>query len=235
MYSINVSLIAFALIFAGALLGIYLRRVLPDEHFSADAKVVIRLSTGFVVTMTGLVLGMLVSSAKGSYDAQKTLVSQVSMKILLLDRSLAAYGPETKKGRSILRDSVQATFHRFWPQEAFADVDLEPSYALDKVEGELRTLEPKNEIQVSAKREAIVTLGELRESGWLLFVQSESNSLSIPLLVVLVSCSDVRVARHCSLGRHRLNGQGRSSASIAVSAFETRIGCLNRFPCSENH
>ena len=85
MYSINVSLIAFALIFAGALLGIYLRRVLPDEHFSADAKVVIRLSTGFVVTMTGLVLGMLVSSAKGSYDAQKTLVSQVSMKILLLD------------------------------------------------------------------------------------------------------------------------------------------------------
>jgi len=114
-------------------------------------------------------------------------VSQVSMKILLLDRSLAAYGPETKKGRSILRDSVQATFHRFWPQEAFADVDLEPSYVLDKVEGELRTLEPKNEIQVSAKREAIVTLGELRESGWLLFVQSESNSLSIPLLVVLVS------------------------------------------------
>jgi len=187
MYSINVSLIAFALIFAGALLGIYLRRVLPDEHFSADAKVVIRLSTGFVVTMTGLVLGMLVSSAKGSYDAQKTLVSQVSMKILLLDRSLAAYGPETKKGRSILRDSVQATFHRFWPQEAFADVDLEPSYVLDKVEGELRTLEPKNEIQVSAKREAIVTLGELRESGWLLFVQSESNSLSMPLLVVLVS------------------------------------------------
>src|SRR5207342_3618213 len=57
MHSINVSLLVFAIVSGVVLLGIFLRRVLPEEHFNADAKVVIRLSTGFVVTMTGLVLG----------------------------------------------------------------------------------------------------------------------------------------------------------------------------------
>jgi len=108
MYSINVSLIAFALIFAGALLGIYLRRVLPDEHFSADAKVVIRLSTGFVVTMTGLVLGMLVSSAKGSYDAQTTEARANRESGML--RNQAAF----ITGRAQALSSAQATAGAAW-------------------------------------------------------------------------------------------------------------------------
>ena len=138
MFSINVSLVVFLIISAGAVLGTYLRRLLPDEHFNADAKIVIRLSTGFVVTMTGLVLGMLVSSAKTSYDAQKVLVAQVSFKVVLLDRSLAEYGPETATARSQLRDSLEATFHRVWPQEAFANVDLEPRDALNRLEREMK-------------------------------------------------------------------------------------------------
>jgi len=187
MHSINVSLVVFLIISTGVVLGTYLRRLLPDEHFSADAKVVIRLSTGFVVTMTGLVLGMLVSSAKSSYDAQKVLVSQVSYKVLLLDRVLAEYGPETDTIRSRMRDSLKGIFHRIWPEGEFANVDLEPQEGLSRLEREIKSLEPKSERQASAKAQTIAILGELRESGWSLFVQSESNSLSLPLLVVLVS------------------------------------------------
>jgi len=187
MHSIDVSLVVFLIISAGAVLGTYLRRLLPDEHFNADAKVVIRLSTGFVVTMTGLVLGMLVSSAKSSYDAQKVLVAQMSFKAVLLDRALAEYGPETDTIRSRARDSLEATFHRLWPRETFANIDLEPREALNRLEREMKSLEPKSDRQASSKAQSIAILGELRQSSWLLFVQSESNSVSTPLLVVLVS------------------------------------------------
>jgi hypothetical protein len=187
MHSINVSLLVFAIVSGGVLLGIFLRRVLPEEHFNADAKVVIRLSTGFVVTMTGLVLGMLVSSAKASYDAQKVLVAQVSFKIILFDRSLREYGPESKMIRSQLRGYVEATMHRVWPDTEFTSVQLEPRDSLDRLERELKTLEPKSEEQSSSKAQAIAILGDLRQASWLLFVQSETNSLSMPLLVVLVS------------------------------------------------
>ncbi len=187
MHSLNVSLLVFLIVFAGSIAGIYLRRVLPDEHFSPDALVVIRLSIGFVVTMTGLVLGMLVSSAKASYDAQKLLVAQVSSDLILLDRALEEFGPETNMIRTQLREYVEAAVHRVWPNEAFTPVELRPQDHVDRLETQLKLLTPKNESQATAKAHAIALLADLRQTSWLVFIQSDSNSLSMPLLVVLVS------------------------------------------------
>ena len=59
MNSAAVSFLVFALTFTGALIGMALRRVLPQDHLDQDAKDTMRLAVGLVVTMTGLVLGML--------------------------------------------------------------------------------------------------------------------------------------------------------------------------------
>jgi hypothetical protein len=61
---------------------------------------------GLVGTMSALVLGLLVASAKGSYDAQSAELTQMSANIALLDRVLAHYGPETKETRDLLRGFV---------------------------------------------------------------------------------------------------------------------------------
>jgi hypothetical protein len=187
LHSVYVSFLAFLIVFAGAVVGIYLRRVLPDDHFSPDAKVVIRLSTGFVVTMTGLVLGMLVSSAKSSYDAEKLMVAHVSTDLVLLDRSLVEYGPETASSRTELREFVEASVHRIWPLETFSPVHLQPTESVDKLEAQLKALTPRNDSQLSAKTNAIAILADLRQASWLTFVQSDGNSLPMPLLVVLVA------------------------------------------------
>jgi FtsH-binding integral membrane protein len=187
MHSVYVSFLVFLLVFAGSIAGICLRRILPDEHFSPDAKATIRLSMGFVVTMTGLVLGMLVSSAKSSYDAQKLVVAQMSSELILLDRDLKEFGPDASMIRVQLREYVDAVVHRVWPQEAFTSVELRPQDNVDKVEEQIKTLTPKNERQSSTKAHALALLGELRQATWLAFIQSDSNSLSMPLLVVLVS------------------------------------------------
>jgi fluoride ion exporter CrcB/FEX len=71
MQPFAVSLFIFAIVFGGAIAGMALRRALPQEHFGTEAKDTVRLATGLIVTMTGLVLGMLVSSAKAYYDGQK--------------------------------------------------------------------------------------------------------------------------------------------------------------------
>ncbi len=187
MQSIYVSCLVFLVVFAGAALGMLLRRVLPEEHFSQDARTVVSLSTGVMVTMTGLVLGMLVSSAKASYDAQRIRVVQVSSKIILLDRVLAEYGPEASPIRSQVRGLVEATLHRIWPREEFRQVQLQPTDYADTIDQQLRYLAPKNDNQASAKIKAIGLLDDLRQVSWLVFIESESNSLPTPLLVVLVS------------------------------------------------
>ena len=61
--------VVFACVFGGALIGLRLRDILPEEHPSQDTKDVVKLGMGVVATMSALVLGLLIASAKESYDA----------------------------------------------------------------------------------------------------------------------------------------------------------------------
>src|SRR5271154_6118475 len=109
--------VAFACVFGGALIGMALRRILPEHHLSADSKEVIKLAMGLTATMSALVLALLIASAKGSYDAQRNEITQMSASVVLLNRMLIHYGPETKDARQLLRDSVSDMTARIWPQE----------------------------------------------------------------------------------------------------------------------
>ena len=110
MSSLTISLIMLACVFGAALLGILLHAVLPQHHLSSETKDIVKLGMGLVGTMSALVLGLLVASAKNSYDTQSAELTQLSANIALLDRGLALYGPETKETRALLRDVV-VRFH----------------------------------------------------------------------------------------------------------------------------
>lgn len=84
-----------ALVFGGALAGLLLRRSLPQDHISPDSKDAVKLAMALVSTMSALVLGLLVSSAKTFYDTQSAELNQMSADVVALDRLLAHYGPET--------------------------------------------------------------------------------------------------------------------------------------------
>ena len=49
-----------------------LRAVLPEKHLSAESRDLVRLGMGLIGTMTALVLGLLVASAKSSFDRKET-------------------------------------------------------------------------------------------------------------------------------------------------------------------
>ena len=56
MRPLLVSLIVFACVLGGAFLGIFLRNTLPKRHLSEATKDVVKLGTGLIGTITGLVL-----------------------------------------------------------------------------------------------------------------------------------------------------------------------------------
>src|ERR1700731_3214334 len=92
MSSIAISGIVFGCIFGGALLGMVIRALLPQHHLAADSKDLVKLGMGLIGTMSALVLGLLVASAKSSFDAQRNEVTQISANVILFDRVLARYG-----------------------------------------------------------------------------------------------------------------------------------------------
>ena len=86
MSSIAISLITFAFVFGGAMLRMALRSILPQHHLDADSRDVVKLGMALIATMCALVLGLLIGSAKLSLDTQNTELTEMSSRIVLLDR-----------------------------------------------------------------------------------------------------------------------------------------------------
>ena len=106
MSAITIRVVVFACVFGGALLGIFIHSLLPDEHLDSDSKEAVRLGMALVGTTVALVLGLLIASGKGFYDTQSSEVTQLAADVVLLDRVLNQYGPETKEIRELMRGSV---------------------------------------------------------------------------------------------------------------------------------
>jgi hypothetical protein len=184
MSSVTISLIVFACVFGGALLGIFLNAALPQHHLSADTRDVVKLGMGLVGTMSALVLGLLVASAKGSYDAQSAELTQMSANIALLDRILAVYGPETKEARDLLRGAVARLHDQLWSKDDSSPM-ARPSAGGEIVYEKIQGLAPKNDAQRSLQAQALSIAMGLEKTRWLMYEQT-ATSVSIPLLVVLV-------------------------------------------------
>ena len=93
MQSLSVAALVFVCVFGGALIGMYLRSVLPAEHLGQDTKEVIGLGMGLLATLTALLLAMVTSTAKQSFDLESDQIKQAAINILVLDRTLVDYGP----------------------------------------------------------------------------------------------------------------------------------------------
>jgi hypothetical protein len=180
-----------AILFAGLVgviaVGARLRRLVPAEHLSTDSKDAVKLALGLVATMTALLLGLLVSSAKNSFDTTRSEVIQMSAKIALLDRVLVLYGPQTAGARRALRDSVAEGVHRIWPPDGRRPATLEPSEQMgDAFYAAISQLAPQNDAQRALKAEAVTLMIQLAELRSLVQAQAVS-AVSKPLLIALVT------------------------------------------------
>jgi hypothetical protein len=140
-----------------------------------------------VATMSALVLGLLVSSAKGSYDTERSEVIQMAAKITFLGRVLAAYGPEAAGVRTQVRDTVEEGIRQMWPGEMRRPANFAPdTQAGNLVYGAIQSLSPQDDAQRKLKEEATSLATDLGQLRSLLAAQAVP-SISTPMLIILVA------------------------------------------------
>jgi hypothetical protein len=179
-----VGLVVFVCLLAGWLLGSRLRALLPEHHLGGEPKEVAKLASGLIATMAALVLGLLVASAKDSYDSQSKELTQISANVVVLDRMLAHYGPEATPVRGELRRAVEGLRARVDSAGDARAVSPTVSSRNESLYETIQALAPKDDEQRSLKSAALGIATTLGETRWLMYEQ-RAVSVSTPLLVVL--------------------------------------------------
>jgi hypothetical protein len=185
--SLEIGAIVFACTFGGALAGMLLRVVIPDPHLSGDSKDVVKMGTGLIATLAALVLGLLVASAKSSFDAQRTGLQQMAANFVVLNRALAKYGPETKPAREALRRLVEKLLEVQSGGTSSASALGSASLSVEgsKFYDQIRELVPSNENQRWLQSQALQLAADFTRTRWLLNEQ-QGSAIPTPFLVVVV-------------------------------------------------
>ena len=173
--------------FGAALLGMAVRRCLPDHHLLADSKDVVKLVVGLIATLVALVLGLLIASANGFYDTQRNELQTLSANIVNLDQMLFRYGPESRPTRTALRQSVVASHDRVWAAAGTPDVHpgAEGDASLTGFRDRLQALVPATDLQRHLLAQASGIADSIFAMRLLIFAQI-GNSLAWPFLFILV-------------------------------------------------
>ncbi len=186
MSSLGIGGIVFGCLLCAALLGSALRRAVPDHHLIADSKDALKLGIGLIGTMSALVLGLLVATAKTSYDSQRSELTKMSAKLVLLDRILAHYGPETKDVRATLRLAVEQTIQQTWRSDLprLSRSELRTG-SHEGIYEQVQALSPTSDSQRALHAQAVNIVVDLNHAKWLIAAQGE-NPMPTAFLVIVV-------------------------------------------------
>jgi hypothetical protein len=179
------STLIFGCVLAGALIGMWLRSVLPEHHLGNDTKDLVKLGVGLIGTMSALVLGLLVASAESSYSTRSTELTEMAANVILLDRMLAHYGPEAADARATLKVAVAHTLAQIWPKAGVEQSAAASRPSNDILFDKLQELTPHSDAQRALQAQIEATAISLGQTRWLLFEQN-GTSVSTPFLVVVV-------------------------------------------------
>jgi len=183
-----VVLISIACISAGLLVGLLLQNVLPSHHLDAASKDTVKIGAGMLATLTALVLGLLVSSAKSSFDAMNTAITLGGTKIIMLDRVLADYGAEANEARQQLRESLANTIDRIWSRKKNNPSGLraaESGTGLQTVQMRLDALTPENNVQQQLLAQARQIANDVAQAR-LMTIEEQQNLLPPIFLIFLI-------------------------------------------------
>lgn len=177
----------FGFVFGGALFGLWLQKVLPDQHLTSETKEIVRLATALVATISALVLSLLVSSAKSSFDKFDDELTQNAAKIVMLDRTLDEYGPQTSAIRASVKASYARRIEMLFSNAVAAKEEVDGASAVtreENIDSSLFALMPDGPVQQGLQARALEINSDINMTRALIHAQRE-DSLPTALLIVL--------------------------------------------------
>ena len=189
---VNTSIIAvlvFFCIFGSAMAGMYLRAALPEAHLKDDTLSVVKLATGLIATLSALVLGLLISSAKGSFDRINNELVENAAKVLTVDRLLRDYGPEANELRVMIKREYTVKIAALTSGDPAQVAKLDTPESMNVVEvfrTKVMALIPRDDAQRALRERIMQASNDFTATRELVFLQKD-GTIPMPMLFVLAA------------------------------------------------
>src|SRR5215831_12283160 len=177
--------IVLVMVFASAILGMLIRRKLPESHLSDETKGVVTLSMGVVGTLTALVLSLLIATASSTFNTRNQEMTVLAAKVIQLEHLLQRYGPEADGERDLLHLYAALKLQDLFPQGKAKPVLENPRTIIlfEELQDRLAAKEGQSAQQRWMLSQAQALTSDMAETRWLLI---EQDVLGIPVPVLLV-------------------------------------------------
>ena len=180
-----ISLAAFAAMFGGSLIGIFIARSLPEHHLSDGSATAVKLSAGIVVSLTSLVLALMLSSANSSFSANTGIVKKLSSDLINLDHVLRIYGPEANGARAALRAYAAKKHEELFPASAPSTANRETADLLDVLLEANLALASADRRHPALQSQALAITANIYAERWLLW-ENPGTTVPVEFLFVLI-------------------------------------------------
>lgn len=220
--AVILSIIIFTCIFGGAVLGIFLRAILPERHLTEDSRNMVTIGMGIVATMAAIAVGLMIQGAQISFSSQRSDLIDMSAKIVFLDKLLADYGPEAGDARTALRSTLERTINQFWPKDGSEGAEIEPPVSKSEtLYYQILFLKPDNDARRAMRDEALSLTYDLSLARGTI-VMGQSRSIPGVFLIVLGIILFWFVAIFFSFGLYAPTN-GTVVATLIISALAVTL------------
>src|SRR4030095_3799604 len=160
---------------------------LPAQYRHEDTHNVIRLAANIFVVTTSLVLGLLLNSAKNTFEMVDKNVHAFATDLIILDRNLRHYGPEASDVRRLLTVYVrQIANGKLGVAASSVPEDLAAERLLDQVGDALAAIRPSDPARFELWRDAQVSLQQVVRRHWSLIEESE-GTIPVPFIIMVTA------------------------------------------------
>jgi hypothetical protein len=178
-------LLVFAVLAVAGLFSLWLYPHLPEHYRSAETTSNVRLGMGVIATITAVVLGLLISSVKGSFDLASRDVQALAADLIVADRTLRFYGPDAAHARDLLARYTERVLEGTWPSGGQAPIvdDQVAEHLLDQTEHAILSLQPAPQ-EPDFKEQALSQVRSIVRRRQML-IEESGSAVSPPIVVAL--------------------------------------------------
>ncbi|MET0529122.1 MAG: hypothetical protein ABW003_12430 [Microvirga sp.] len=177
-----ISAITFILL-VGASLGCLFGHVrLSAKQLQEDTNSTVRVVANIFVVIASLVLGLMLNSAKNTFQDVDDAVHTYATDLILLDKTVRTLGPA---GDDIHRGII-AYLDRALSASPGVDPDRQAEILLEEVGNHLRAVQATNDQQTALWNEARQLYRAVLDQRWVIIGQS-GGTIPMPLIVVVIA------------------------------------------------